>query len=202
MAKHQPPKQPSGNGDTHGDGTAAWQKLTAQTRPLSAAQRDKGRGDKGAKSTIGKLAKSPKNPQKAGGLAASKPSSGAPGRPEKGAGAKPPPRPEIDHKQRRRLSRGRTDLDGTLDMHGMTLAEAEAALQAFIAYHRAQGHYWVLIITGKGVRGEGRLRKALPEWLARPPLSQAIAAYDQAAIPHGGGGAFYLRLRRPIARTR
>ena len=199
MAKHQPPKQPPGNGGTQSDGTAAWQKLTAQTRPLSAAQRDRGRGDKGAKSAIGKSAK---KPQKAAGLAPSKPPSGSPARLEKGAGAKPPPRPEIEHKQRRRLSRGRTDLDGTLDMHGMTLVEAETALQAFIAYHRAQGHYWVLVITGKGVRGEGRLRKALPDWLARPPLSQAIAAYDQAAIPHGGGGAFYLRLRRPIARTR
>lgn len=199
MAKHQPPKKPPGNGSTHSDGTAAWQKLTAQTRPLSAAQRDRGREDKSAKSAIGKSAK---KPQKAAGLAPSKPPSGSPARPEKGVGAKPPPRPEIEHKQRRRLSRGRTDLDGTLDMHGMTLVEAETALQAFVAYHRAQGHYWVLVITGKGVRGEGRLRKALPDWLARPPLSQAVAAYDQAAIPHGGRGAFYLRLRRPIARTR
>ena len=202
MTKHQPPKQPADNRGTNSDGAAAWQKLTAQTRPLSAAQRDRARGDKGAQSAAGKAMKSAKNPEKAAGLVSGKPLSDSLGRPEKRVSAKPPPRPEIDHKQRRRLSRGRTDLDGTLDMHGMTLAEAEAALQAFVAYHRAQGHYWVLVITGKGVRGEGRLRKALPDWLAREPLSQAIAAYDQAAIPHGGGGAFYLRLRRPIVRTR
>lgn len=211
MAKDKPPqRQPRKSGknsdDKTADGAAIWQKLTAQTRPLSAAQRDKGR-DKGrdksqamkpVKKTSAKPIVSAKKLGNAAALAASdRPAPlSSQGGPATAARDKPPPRAEIEQKQRRRLSRGRTELDGTLDLHGMTLVEAEAALKNFIAYHRAQGHRWVLVITGKGVRGEGRLRKALPEWLSAPAQSQAIAEFDQAAIAHGGGGAFYLRLRR------
>ena len=202
MAKDKPPqKQPrksdKNSDDKTADGAAIWQKLTAQTRPLSAAQRDKGRAMKSDKKPAKKAgAKSTAPVKRPGNAAASAASLSSRGGLAKSAQDKPPPRPEIEQRQRRRLSRGRTELDGTLDLHGMTLVEAEAALKNFIAYHRAQGHRWVLVITGKGVRGEGRLRKALPEWLAAPTLSQAIAEFDQAAIAHGGGGAFYLRLRR------
>lgn len=203
--QNQPRKSDKNSDDETADGAAIWQKLTAQTRPLSAAQRDKGR-DKGR--DMGRAMKSDKKPakkvdpssiapvKKLGNAAVSAASLSSRGGPVTCAQDKPPPRPEIEQKQRRRLSRGRTELDGTLDLHGMTLVEAEAALKNFVAYHRAQGHRWVLVITGKGVRGEGRLRKALPEWLTAPSLSQAIAEFDQAAIAHGGGGAFYLRLRR------
>ena len=213
MAKDKPPqrqprKSDKNSDDKTADGAAVWQKLTAQTRPLSAAQRDKGhdkdqavKGDKKpAKKAGAKPIVSTKKHGNAAASAAPGPPRGGPAMPAKGAQDKPPPlfepSPEIEQKQRRRLSRGRTELDGTLDLHGMTLVEAEAALKSFIAYHRAQGHRWVLVITGRGVRGEGRLRKALPEWLSAPALSQAIVEFDQAAIAHGGGGAFYLRLRR------
>jgi len=205
MAKDKPPqKQPrksdKKSDDKTTDGAAVWQRLTAQTRPLSAAQRDRGRDkDEAAKGTQ-------KPAKKAGNAAAPAVSHavrGGPAMAAKRAQDKSSPlfapSPAIDQKQRRRLSRGRTELDGTLDLHGMTLVEAEAALSGFVAYHRAQDHRWVLVITGKGVRGEGRLRKALPEWLSTPPLSQAVIEFDQAAIAHGGGGAFYLRLRRMSA---
>lgn len=214
MAEDKPPKRQPRQGGKKGDGTAAWQKLTEQTRPLSAAQRDKGRDSEGVKKPASKKPQTSQKPQKAAGSASSArppnapaarlsgPKGGPKDRSKDKLRASLEPRPEIEQKQRRRLSRGYTDLDGTLDLHGMTLVEAENALKAFVTYHRAQGHRWVLVITGKGVRGEGRLRQALPEWLSTPSLSQAIAEYDQAAIAHGGGGAFYLRLRRKPAAPR
>lgn len=189
-------------------GEAAWARVTAQTRPLDAAQRDKGHDGHAA---FERAMKAPlqkaKNPEKA---AATRPSKRPPVPPptnragpamaamDKPLARKPAsgPRPEIDQKARRRLARGRLAIDATLDMHGMTLVEAEAALRGFVAYHRTQGHQWVLVVTGKGMRGEGRLRRALPGWLAAAPLAAQIVEYDMAAIPHGGGGAFYLRLRR------
>lgn len=201
MAKDEPPKHPPSAGgkkpgDKGPDGTDAWQRLTAQTRPLSAAQRDKGHDIEGDKKSAKSSAGMAKYPRKAARSSDSTAPRNLSSTPAKASKDKPPPRPEIEQKNRRRLGRGRIELQGSLDLHGMTLAEAEAALKGFVSYHRAQGHRWVLVITGKGVRGEGRLRKALPEWLETAPLSQAVAEFDHAAVSHGGGGAYYLRLRR------
>jgi DNA-nicking Smr family endonuclease len=87
-------------------------------------------------------------------------------------------------------------LDGRLDLHGLTLREAELALRGFVARGAAQGHVWLLVITGKGARGEGKLRTALPNWLAEPEMRAYVAAFSQAGAAHGGGGAFYVRLRK------
>jgi DNA-nicking Smr family endonuclease len=101
---------------------------------------------------------------------------------------------------RRRLSRGTIALDGKIDLHGRTLAEAEAALAGFVKRAQSQHQIWLLVVTGKGARGEGKLRRALPEWLDRGALAGRVVEYGPAAPNHGGGGAFYLRLRRRKAR--
>ena len=94
------------------------------------------------------------------------------------------------------MSRGTISLDGKLDLHGLTLLEAEAALARFVARAQTQHHIWLLVVTGKGTGGEGKLRRALPEWLDRGALAGRVVEYGPAAPNHGGGGAFYLRLRR------
>ena len=184
-------------------GAAAWARVRDEARPLSAQQKNRHIDDiaqpqKPKKSPKSKTQaeENTKNGQNAAGIEPTPPPpSGGEAQAARRASSAPP-RAEIDMKARRRLGRGRVPIEATLDMHGMRAHEAEAALIGFIAYHRAQGHQWVLVITGKGMRGEGRLRKALPDWLARPPLSAQVAEYDAAGMVHGGTGAFYLRLRR------
>lgn len=109
---------------------------------------------------------------------------------------------------RRRLVRGRIPIDATLDLHGMRQTEAHKALVRFVTARAARGDRTVLVITGKGVgkRGEtgeitqrGVLRSMLPRWLAEPGLRPFVAGFEAAAQEHGGGGAFYVRLR-PHAR--
>ena len=97
---------------------------------------------------------------------------------------------------RRRLARGSLPIEARLDLHGLTLMDAERALTTFVARARAQGQVWLLVITGKGTRGEGKLRRALPEWLDRGALAGQIVEYGPSAPNHGGDGAFYLRARR------
>ncbi|VAW10984.1 hypothetical protein MNBD_ALPHA09-1151, partial [hydrothermal vent metagenome] len=48
------------------------------------------------------------------------------------------------------MRRGRIDVDGTLDLHGMTQSHAHMALRGFLIAAQARGDRLVLVITGKG----------------------------------------------------
>ena len=115
--------------------------------------------------------------------------------------------PRADPRLLRRLSRGRTAPEARIDLHGMTLDQAERALRHFVLSSQAQGRRLVLVITGKGREGRddtgpvperpGALRRHVPLWLARPPFSAAVVSVTEAHRRHGGSGACYVHLRRP-----
>lgn len=94
------------------------------------------------------------------------------------------------------LRRGKFAVDRHIDLHGMTQAEAHAALGKFIAACEKSGKRTLLVITGKGRSGEGVLRRLLPLWLEEAPLKARVLAFSPARPEHGGSGAFYLRLRK------
>ena len=110
--------------------------------------------------------------------------------------------PRIDASTLRAMKRGRRAPEGRIDLHGLTLAEAHAALTGFLLGARAEGRRLVLVITGKGGRGangsdtSGALRREVPFWLARPPLAAVIQDVLPAHHRHGGAGALYVYLRR------
>ena len=130
----------------------------------------------------------------------SMPSYQSDGRPQK------KPRPGLEPNLKQRLMRGREEIDGTIDLHGMRQVEAQAALERFISARWARGDRTVLVITGKGLKKvdqdaaviieRGVLRSMLPIWLSEPQLAPLVAGWDAAAQGHGGDGAFYVRLRR------
>lgn len=102
----------------------------------------------------------------------------------------------IEPRRRHRIAKAREEIGARIDLHGMTQDQARAALTAFVA--RAFGDGWraVLVITGKGVQGDGVLRKAVPGWLGAPELSHMVAGISEAARHHGGEGALYVALKR------
>lgn len=102
----------------------------------------------------------------------------------------------FDRSTKTRLQRGQLPLEGRLDMHGMTQAEAFRALQRFIFSAVAHEKRTVLVITGKGLRSEGVLKRMFSLWLEEPELKKHILAATPARPKDGGGGAFYLRLRK------
>lgn len=107
----------------------------------------------------------------------------------------------LDRRTATRLRRGQLAVEGRLDLHGMTRDQAADALQRFLAASRAAGRRCVLVITGKGRRGEtgGVIRAELPHWLNRPALRPMVVAFAQARPRDGGAGAFYVYLRRTRA---
>lgn len=102
----------------------------------------------------------------------------------------------LDKRSAQRLRRGQTAIEARLDLHGHTQSEAHHALNIFIASQQSAGRRCLLIITGKGGHGEGVLRQALPRWLAEAPNAGRILAIEQAQPRDGGGGAFYVLLRK------
>jgi DNA-nicking Smr family endonuclease len=53
------------------------------------------------------------------------------------------------------------------------------------------------VITGRGERSGGVLRRSVPRWLEEPRLAARVLGWAEAGRAHGGAGALYLLLRRP-----
>ena len=129
----------------------------------------------------------------------------------------PPPAPApiaLERRKARKLSSGRIEIDGRIDLHGMRQSEAHDALRRFLKRGYAEGKRWVLVITGKGApartaqdeRAEregferGVLRRNVPRWLAEPELAGIVIGFATTAVNHGGEGALYVHLRKRGAR--
>lgn len=126
----------------------------------------------------------------------------------------PPPRrthssATLDGHWDRRLRKGLVRPDMSIDLHGHTLASAQALLDESI--HRAliRGARVLLVVAGRlrpgadrlpqmhgDPRPRGAIRASLPDWLAYSPYADQIVALRPAHISHGGAGAVYVILRR------
>jgi DNA-nicking Smr family endonuclease len=108
-----------------------------------------------------------------------------------------PPGPQaIEPGRRRRIARGRDEMGGRLDLHGLDQERARSILVDFLVRAQDEGVRSVLVITGKGLGGQGVLRRRAPEWLADPGLRHVVAGLSSADAHHGGEGAFYIALKR------
>jgi DNA-nicking Smr family endonuclease len=128
------------------------------------------------------------------------------------------PTGNLDRRQKQKMSRGNVDIDARLDLHGHSIEQARAVLRGFLASSRDRGHRSVLVITGKGAspfsrhtlhssdfyhapERQGRLRVELSRWMQEHEFSDHVVGFQPAHPKHGGGGAFYIRLRRKGTQT-
>jgi len=117
----------------------------------------------------------------------------------------PPPLMPLGRRFKQEVARGRRAIDGRLDLHGLTQAQAHSALLGFLRATQARGGRLALVITGKGVAGDDRasergvLRRQVPRWLRLPEFRAYVIGFEPAGIGHGGEGALYVSLRRARA---
>lgn len=108
-----------------------------------------------------------------------------------------------------RLRRGKIAPEATLDLHGLTQAQAHARLAQFVRLGHEAGSRCLLVITGKGSPSReersagfviaerskaGVLRMMVPRWLEE--MRAMVTGVQSAHQRHGGAGAFYVYLRR------
>jgi DNA-nicking Smr family endonuclease len=126
----------------------------------------------------------------------------SPARQEPPPQKKAPPLAPLGRRLKQRVARGRESIDARLDLHGLTRAEAHAALLRFLERAQADGVKIALVVTGKGrgkgpdQRGNGVLKRQVPIWLSLPEFRSFVVGFEDAHFGHGGEGALYVRLRR------
>jgi len=111
----------------------------------------------------------------------------------------------MDQAAFRKMQRGKLKPEARIDLHGLTLAQAHPLLIRFILDASADGKRLVLVITGKGKDRDtgdpipvrrGILRHQVPGWLHTAPLGSIVLDVREAHQRHGGGGAYYVYLRK------
>jgi DNA-nicking Smr family endonuclease len=104
--------------------------------------------------------------------------------------------PPANRAGEKRVRRGKLEIGASLDLHGHTQDSGRVALGRFLRAASKRGERTVIVITGAGRGGEGVLKRALPEWLAHGDLRALVSGFAQAHRSHGGGGAYYVFLKR------
>ena len=95
-----------------------------------------------------------------------------------------------------------------LDLHGLSLNQANKIVKKFIIESFEEGYKKILIITGKGLRSKAHknpyvseqasvLKHAVPEFIKNDEdLFEKISRISTADLKDGGDGAFYVFLKR------
>jgi DNA-nicking Smr family endonuclease len=125
----------------------------------------------------------------------------------------PPQITGLDRRTTQRLTRGKVEIERRFDLHGTGIEMARVNLLRFLREAQTMGARNVLVITGKGdspfsrhtLHGAehfhaperaGRLRRLVTEWFHEPEFRNLVAGFQPAHPRHGGGGAYYVRVRR------
>ncbi len=194
------------------DGLALWHKVRATVTPLPA-NRDRPEDAAGRPAGHGRGDDAPAHEGRRVKRAETRPSARKTQPVQTPARPKSPPLSGVDRRTRQRLLRGQIAVEARIDLHGMRRLDARDRLIAFLARSRADGVRWALVITGKGASPYARhtlhgaeyspspgrtgvLRDAVAGWLAEPEFGPLVSGFQPAHPRHGGGGAFYVRLRR------
>lgn len=105
----------------------------------------------------------------------------------------------LDSKIFQQLKAGAFPVQAHLDLHGMTIEQAQDTLLFFARECYLQSKRCFLVVTGKGKNspgGQAVLRQELQEWLTKEPLRQTVLAFCSAQPRDGGAGAVYVLLRK------
>jgi len=98
----------------------------------------------------------------------------------------------------------------SLDLHGYSLDEANIKISEFIKDSYEKGLKKLIIVTGKGIHSQnekdpyisknlGILKYSVPEYIKKSnELMSLILEIKQANKEDGGGGAFYLYLKKKL----
>ena len=110
---------------------------------------------------------------------------------------------DIEKNQLRRIKNGKVRIEGTIDLHGLSLRESEKKLKLFVGDSFRLKKRFILVITGKGrnskpnIHGEIKtINGEITRWLSDRFYLDKIQYISKALDKHGGSGAYYFFLKK------
>ena len=106
-------------------------------------------------------------------------------------------------------NRNEKEIIKTIDLHGFSLENANNVIEEFIIQCFKKNVNKIIVITGKGLRSKSIrnpyvsnelsiLKHSVPDFIkSKPNLIKIIKKIEEAKIEDGGGGAFYIFLKKP-----
>ena len=101
----------------------------------------------------------------------------------------------LDNKTKRKINSKKLVLDAIIDLHGKTEIEAYKAIKNFIKNSYLNNSKSIIIITGKGINSQGKLKLKTPLWLKSEELSKFVVGFSTMPNSKGGEGALFVKLK-------
>ena len=79
-----------------------------------------------------------------------------------------------------------------LDLHGLTVEEAYHSVKRFLALHWQNESHQITVITGKGIKGTGKIKNEIVFWLETPFFKDKIREMQWL----NDGGVIRITLKR------
>ncbi len=101
----------------------------------------------------------------------------------------------LDSKIKKQMKNNRLNFDAIIDLHGKTEIQANKAIKDFIKDCYFNNFKSIMIVTGKGPNGKGKLKLKTPLWLKSEDVSKYIVGFETMPHNKGGEGALFVQLK-------
>ena len=101
----------------------------------------------------------------------------------------------LDPKIKKNIKRKKIVIDAIVDLHGKTEIQAYEIIKNFIKNSYLEELKNIIIITGKGLNSQGKLKLKTPSWLRNEELSKFVVGFEKMPDNKGGEGALFVKLK-------
>ena len=101
----------------------------------------------------------------------------------------------LEAKVKKQLKSKNFFFDAIIDLHGKTEVQAFQIVKNFIKNSYLDEHKNIIIVTGKGINSQGKLKLKTPLWLKSEELSKFIVGFETMPSNKGGEGALFVKLK-------
>ena len=101
----------------------------------------------------------------------------------------------LEAKVKKRLKSKNFFFDAIIDLHGKTEVQAYEIVKNFVKNSYLDEHKNIIIVTGKGINSQGKLKLKTPLWLKSEELSKFVVGFETMPNNKGGDGALFVKLK-------
>ena len=102
---------------------------------------------------------------------------------------------DLDPQTKRNIKNKKFVIDAIVDLHGKTVVQAYEIVKNFIINSYLEEFKNIIIITGKGINSQGKLKLKTPTWLKNEELSKFVVGFETMPNNKGGEGALFVKLK-------